>query len=424
MFSSFGGIIISSASASIQFSEFQITSNGSSQENPDISCQITEHPGGYSSWPDLYIIVYQDNRNGNWDIYTTTTFGPGFKTETRITNSTGNQVNPKIFGDKIVWQDNRDGNWNIYMYDLTKQTESQITNNTLDQGNPAIFDDYMGVTRIVWQDNRNGNSDIYMYDLSTHSERRLTSSGVNVNPAIYDNRVVYIRRGSDGLRYLYCFDLSTGKETLVATTDTTTHGILAERCAISWSRIVWTSCYHYITEYRSIAAGYDVRMQDLATSTTWISNNSNSKWQTNPDISGNNIVYENNTNGIFNICLYSTESHTEYRVSNNSAHQEYPAVFGGNIVYMDNRNGNWDIYMTMISSSEAATLGGAAQSGTQNEQEITLPTERIMAIAIAIIVIVVASIIIVVYLKKHKNTISLSSTNESIISAYFRSYLN
>ncbi|MCW3995516.1 MAG: hypothetical protein NWE98_05130 [Candidatus Bathyarchaeota archaeon] len=119
--------------AVVQFTEFQMTSNSASQENPDI----------YGN-----NIVYQDNRSGNWDIYLYTlesTWTP----ETRITTNSANQVNPKIYGDTIVYQDDRSGNWDIYLYNITAQSETQITNNPADQTNPDVYGN-----RIVWQDNR------------------------------------------------------------------------------------------------------------------------------------------------------------------------------------------------------------------------------------------------------------------------------
>ena len=34
-------------------------------------------------------------------------------TETQITTHTSSQLNPDIYGDQIVWQDDRNGNWDI-----------------------------------------------------------------------------------------------------------------------------------------------------------------------------------------------------------------------------------------------------------------------------------------------------------------------
>ncbi|MBI4003717.1 MAG: putative Ig domain-containing protein, partial [Candidatus Omnitrophica bacterium] len=102
-------------------------------------------------------LVWQDLRNGNWDVYL---YDLTTQTERRITSHAANQVNPAIDGDRLVWQDLRNGNWDVYLYDLTTQTERRITSHSADQINPAISSH-----RLVWQDTRNGNWDIYLYDL-------------------------------------------------------------------------------------------------------------------------------------------------------------------------------------------------------------------------------------------------------------------
>ena len=131
--------------------------------------------------------------------------GIGFY-ESQITSNSASQEKPDIYGNIIVYQDNRNGNWDIYMYDLSIQTESQITNNPFSQEYPAIDG-----SRIVWQDSRNTNFDsglvtwdIYMYDLLTQTEKRLSASGLNTQPAISGNRIAYIKNGD-----VYYYDLST-----------------------------------------------------------------------------------------------------------------------------------------------------------------------------------------------------------------------
>ena len=65
----------------------------------------------------------------------------------RITSNESNQTEPAIYGDIIVWQDDRNGNSDIYMYDLSISTETQISTNESNQSEPAIYGD-----KIVWVD--------------------------------------------------------------------------------------------------------------------------------------------------------------------------------------------------------------------------------------------------------------------------------
>ena len=89
-------------------------------------------------------------------------------TETRITTDKSNSEYPAIYNNKIVWQDDRNGNWDIYIQDLS--TKAQIhTTNLSDQVRPDIYGN-----NVVWQDYRNGASDIYLQNLTTKKQTRIT----------------------------------------------------------------------------------------------------------------------------------------------------------------------------------------------------------------------------------------------------------
>jgi beta propeller repeat protein len=45
-------------------------------------------------------------------------------TETRITTNPSNSEHPAFYGNTIVWQDDRNGNWDIYIFDIS--TKEQI----------------------------------------------------------------------------------------------------------------------------------------------------------------------------------------------------------------------------------------------------------------------------------------------------------
>ena len=82
-------------------------------------------------------------------------------TEKWITTNPSISQNPAIYGNKIVWQDYRNGNWDIYAYDLVTRQQIHTTDSS-DQVDPAIYGN-----RVVWTDSRNGNPDIYMGTISS-----------------------------------------------------------------------------------------------------------------------------------------------------------------------------------------------------------------------------------------------------------------
>jgi beta propeller repeat protein len=87
----------------------------------------------------------------------------------------------------VVYQDDRNGNIDIYCYNLMTGLESQLTSDTADQTNPAISG-----TRVVYEDRRNSDLDLYLYDLAANREVRLATDTANqYDPDVYGNRVAF-----------------------------------------------------------------------------------------------------------------------------------------------------------------------------------------------------------------------------------------
>lgn len=92
------------------------------------------------------LLVYQDNRGGHpdesgrwvgeWDIYLKD-LSSGV--EIAVCTSPGDQVNPAIDGDLIVWEDNRNGDWDIYAARLVTSVEQPLL--SLSSG-PAYWRSY------------------------------------------------------------------------------------------------------------------------------------------------------------------------------------------------------------------------------------------------------------------------------------------
>jgi beta propeller repeat protein len=320
--------------------------------------------------------------------------------ETWITNH-GTASNPAIYGNTIVWQDNRNGNWDVYIYDLS--TKKQIhTTTSANQTNPAIYGN-----KVVYEDDRNGGPDIYMYDLASKRETRITSTGVlhnAFNPDVYGNRIVWadwVREKSSDPYYdpdayynIYVYDISTKKTTLIPT------GGAAQNPSIYGERIVWSEgffgnpgiyLYDFSTRkktpitnsYSADCAGiytnkivyedynengqFDIYMYDLSTKrTTQITNNLSD--QIKPAIYGNTIVWKDDRNYgyMYNLDIYAYDLTTHQQVHTTSkSPKDQPAIYGDRVVWIDYRNGDNkpDVYMGTISFIPTAAFTASPTSG-------------------------------------------------------------
>ncbi len=126
-----------------------------------------------------FVIVWQDFRNANWDIYFQryTSIGGVLGVNTKVNDDAGSefQMGPSTSMDAvgnfvIVWQDSRNINWDIYFQRFTNTGAALGANikvnddaGIMHQRTPSISMDGVGNFVIVWQDNRYGqyNPDIF-----------------------------------------------------------------------------------------------------------------------------------------------------------------------------------------------------------------------------------------------------------------------
>ncbi len=152
---------------------------------------------GNSTHPDIlrssdgnYNIVWQDNRNGNWEIYYLKVRPDGFKlvNDSRITYFSGDDINP-VLGVKgsyiyIIWQRYVGGHWAIYFARLLYSNRNilidipprPVRKIGADCINPRMAVDSQGYIDVVWQEWNNSNWEI-MYD-------RLNSYGSPLFPPV------------------------------------------------------------------------------------------------------------------------------------------------------------------------------------------------------------------------------------------------
>jgi len=301
--------------------------------------------------------VWQDNRNGNWDIYI---FDLAAKTEIHTTNKS-DQINPAIYGNLVVWEDERNGGHDIYVEDLSAKTQTRIT-----KSGKALYPKIYN-NKIVWMDGRNGGSldgnqpvgnwDIYMYDLSTSKEYQITTNNSTQKyPDIYKDKIVWHDERNMGDNpyehvQIYMYNLSTSVETPVNYGEGTYFVQSSPR--IYEDKIVWMA--------EGVGTNYNIYVYDLSNSTLdMIGSPYGNGYGSQPDIYGNRIVWMEGSMdpGDYNIMMYDLSNSTGTQITTTGSSQSGPAIYGDRIVWRDNRNGNQtdgtkhDIYMGTLSEGE------------------------------------------------------------------------
>ncbi|WP_269849699.1 TolB family protein [Methanosarcina horonobensis] len=95
---------------------------------------------------------------------------------------------------------------------------------------------------------------------------------------------------------------------------------------------------------------WDIYMYDLSSSTETQITTSESN-QSRPAIYGDRIVWTDDRNGNYDIYMYNISTSTETQITTNGSNQSDPEIYGDQIVWTDDRNRNYDVYMYNISTS-------------------------------------------------------------------------
>jgi len=145
------------------------------------------------------IIAWQDNRSGSCDIYaqrTSSSTGMLWTADgVSICTAAGTQEQAQIVDDGnggaiIVWQDYRNGNFDIYAQRVNSSGAVQWSGNGVtvctapfDQFNLALVSDGLGGAILTWEDNRSnvvGCPDIYAQRLNSSGATLWTANGVSI----------------------------------------------------------------------------------------------------------------------------------------------------------------------------------------------------------------------------------------------------
>ncbi len=234
-------------------------------------------------------IVYQSNKEGQWDIYMASATG---RDELRLTGPEGNDTAPAWYpsGQYIAFQTDRDANWEIYTMDADGANQINLTNNAAaDEVAP-----FWSCRYLYFQSNRDGNWEIYRICADGSGEVRLTdNAATDAQPAVSLDERVAFQSNRDGNWEIYTMN----------------------------------------------ADGTGVRR---LTNTTWA--------ETSPQFSPNGqwIVYQTNKTGQWEIAVMDLNGQNVRYVVRTASPDESPAwhPYCDWIYFQSMRQGSWDIYRT------------------------------------------------------------------------------
>ena len=136
-------------------------------------------------------VVWQDNSNGNYDVYFAYSQdnGKNFESVRNLSKNNGTSELPQVTAEGnnvyVVWQDNSNGNYDVYFaysQDNGKNFESvrNLSKNNGTSELPQVTAEGNNVY-VVWQDNSNGNYDVYIKSSSDFGTKFKSTRNLSKN---------------------------------------------------------------------------------------------------------------------------------------------------------------------------------------------------------------------------------------------------
>ncbi|NLZ30504.1 MAG: hypothetical protein GX885_07165, partial [Methanomicrobiales archaeon] len=299
------------------------------QEHPDI---------------DGNVIVWEDDRNGDRDIY----LGEVSKfradpargtlhayTGNQITDDPASQEKPSISGNHIVWQDDRNGDWDIYLYDRSKEEEPTLLTKDI----PGKH--WMPIVRgnhAAWYHNNKGKTNVILYDIAAGKVKAtidcdamttIRGGSTEFKPALSDTYVAWVESGTERVRY---YQIANGDMGYASTASSAQSWPSLHGSVIAWE------------DYRNGNA--DIYTTDLANPSGKEQKiTSSTSGQVSPSISGNLIAWEDERDGLRSIYMYATREMPVFVPGSADDEQLYPVASGNTIVWQRGRGEHSNIYI-------------------------------------------------------------------------------
>ena len=299
-------------------------------------------------FPAIYgdIIVWQDNRNGNWDIYG---YDCTRQEEFQITTDPNHQKYPVIYGDIVFWLDGRYDHVTIHGYNLVTKKDVLLPSHPEPYGKPAFYG-----TIIVWEGSPGEGQQICGYDLATQQLFQLSPYSTDQrNPAIFEDMVVW-EDWRDRYLTIYGYNFRTYEEIPIGS-----KGQFIRPHGHQTDPVIYTDVIIWLEGRGEDVYGYNLLTRERLTiaAASLDKCHSSSDWWTStkrPAVYENSVIWVDCKNGNSDIYGYNLLTGQEFQVTSDKKCQQSPALYRNIVVWEDNRNGNWDIYGFDLSSPVAA----------------------------------------------------------------------
>jgi Tol biopolymer transport system component len=177
--------------------------------------------------PDGNKIIFANDGDGNYDIYTMNKDGTGLA---KLMDSNSNDIHPNYSpdGSKIIFMTDRDGNYEIYSMDSNGSNLVNLTNST-GMDNYATFSP--DGSKILFASNRDGDHEIYIMDSDGNNLQKLTDNNSDDQYCAFSpdgQKIAFVSKRDGGAYEIYIMNKDGTNQTRI-TND------LAEDYYLNWA---------------------------------------------------------------------------------------------------------------------------------------------------------------------------------------------
>ncbi len=274
-------------------------------------------------------VVWQDQRDGNWDIFVRDLSGPGGG-PVAVTENDFNHERPRTDGRYVVWEDRQaDGTWDIWAKELGTANPifAVTTTPETDEQRPVVYWPW-----VVYQTRPVSNPtapwQLKAYNMDTGSEEAVDTTTQNqLDPSIYKQKVVWQDFRDVGFGEIYLKDLGSGEVQRVTNDPGGQYNPVIYNQWIVWAdnRNTQFDLYGY-----NLWRNAEERLTDTPED------------ETRPYINNKWVVYEEDSGGELNINLrvLHLANLASVQLTNVESEKEKPGMTANSLIWVDLRNGH------------------------------------------------------------------------------------